>query len=406
MRVGFLADGFILWTGGQDVFRQIIQSYLELKSNDQIHIVVPIKGPRYKANYLLKKIRDLVFNTKNKYPTKQLILNYLQEIAAYAEDEFKVSIKIDCIDSGIYSLKRFCEKSKIDILLPSLYPLPKNFPTPWIGYITDFQHKKEPHFFSKKEIVKREKFFKEMLNSARSVLVNSNEVLSDAGFFYGSCFAKIFVLPFNASYPRSHISDEFETIKKYELRKPYFIISNQFWKHKDHETAIRAFAKIASDNEFLLLACTGAKFDPRNPYYMKKVEDLVCTLGVDSRIKLLGLIPKADQLALLKGSVALIQPSRSEGGPGGGATYDAIGLGVRVILSDISVNLELRDYDVKYFKVGNVFSLINSMNIVLGEEQNCVNFEELITKGRSRMKSCGDIIRFSIVSTIEKYNLR
>lgn len=401
MKIGFVADGFILWSGGQDVFRQIIQSYLELGSKDQIHIIVPIKGIRYETAFVLKKIRDLVFNAKKNYPSRPSILKYIQEIVLCAEDEFKVSIKIDCIDSGISSLGRFCDKSKIDILLPSLYPLPKNFPTPWIGYITDFQHRKEPHFFSRKEIIYREVFFKKMLSSARAVLVNSTVVASEADNYYEGHFAKLFALPFNAGYPRINISDEDNTINKYGLNKPYFIVSNQFWEHKDHETAMRAFAKVVLENKSLLLVFTGATFDPRNPNNMEKINNLASSLGIISNMKILGLIPKSDQLALLKAAVAVLQPSKSEGGPGGGSAYDAIGLGVKVILSDIPVNLEIKNYDVEFFPVGNFDVLSKIMSRVLGEPRQRSDIPKLISNGRSRQKICGELIRSSIDFTLE-----
>ena len=50
-------------------------------------------------------------------------------------------------------------------------------------------------------------------------------------------------------------------------------------------------------------------------------------LGINDDVEIVGHIPKLDQIALLKNSIAVIQPTLFEGGPGGGSAYDAISLG-------------------------------------------------------------------------------
>lgn len=41
-------------------------------------------------------------------------------------------------------------------------------------------------------------------------------------------------------------------------------------------------------------------------------------LGIESKIKILGHIPKLEQIELIKNCIAVIQPTLFEGGPGGG----------------------------------------------------------------------------------------
>lgn len=60
-------------------------------------------------------------------------------------------------------------------------------------------------------------------------------------------------------------------------------------------------------------------------------------------------IAKLDQIALLKKSIAVIQPTLFEGGPGGGASYDAISLGKPLIVSDIKVNQEIEQSERVFF---------------------------------------------------------
>jgi glycosyltransferase involved in cell wall biosynthesis len=82
--------------------------------------------------------------------------------------------------------------------------------------------------------------------------------------------------------------------------------------------------------------------EPRRPEYVPMLKQLVETLGLTTTVRFLGYIPKAHQLELIRQSIAVIQPTLFEGGPGGGAVYDAVSLGVRAIVSDIPVNREVR----------------------------------------------------------------
>jgi glycosyltransferase involved in cell wall biosynthesis len=56
-----------------------------------------------------------------------------------------------------------------------------------------------------------------------------------------------------------------------------------------------------------------------------------------------------------------VQPTLFEGGPGGGATFDAVALGIPSLLSDIPVNLEISDPLVRFFKTSNAESLAEKM---------------------------------------------
>ena len=98
---------------------------------------------------------------------------------------------------------------------------------------------------------------------------------------------------------------------------------------------------------------------------------LLDTLGISERVHFLGHIPKFDQIGLLKGSIALVQPTLFEGGPGGGATYDAVSLGIPVLLSDIEVNQEIMTPEVYHFHQQNAEDLTQLMQKVLVQKRGC-----------------------------------
>ena len=91
------------------------------------------------------------------------------------------------------------------------------------------------------------------------------------------------------------------------------------------------------------LVCTGATDDNRFPDYFSMFTDEVEKLGLKDQVHILGHIPKQDQLALLNGSLAVVQPTLYEGGPGGGSVYDAMSYGIPTIVSDIPINREIEE---------------------------------------------------------------
>ena len=72
-------------------------------------------------------------------------------------------------------------------------------------------------------------------------------------------------------------------------------------------------------------------------------------MNCQQNIHFLGYIPKPDQIAIMRNAIGLIQPTLFEGGPGGGAVYNALCLGITCLISDIKVNREITGYDNVYF---------------------------------------------------------
>jgi glycosyltransferase involved in cell wall biosynthesis len=138
-------------------------------------------------------------------------------------------------------------------------------------------------------------------------------------------------------------------LAKYQIPKRYFLISNQLWLHKDHETAIRAFSIAFKDDATIALVCTGQMNDSRAPDLASRLKSLASTLNIDSQVFFLGRIPKLEQLQLMNHAIAVVQPTLFEGGPGGGQSYEAIALGTPVLATDIRVNREMTGGIVQFF---------------------------------------------------------
>jgi glycosyltransferase involved in cell wall biosynthesis len=184
---------------------------------------------------------------------------------------------------------------------------------------------------------------------------------------------------------------------KYRIGSNFVMVCNHFWKHKDHATAFRAFAHLVRVDHFrdCQLVCTGDPVDFRDPHHFPKLMSLASDLGIADRLHVLGLITKSDQLALLRGCRALWQPTRYEGGPGGGACYEAIGIGTPTVLSDIQINREIAEGYVAHFSAGSPDDLVAKTVELLMDAPETPSPDEALAAGRERLKAlCDQILSF------------
>jgi glycosyltransferase involved in cell wall biosynthesis len=257
-----------------------------------------------------------------------------------------------------------------------------------VGYIPDCQHKYYPKFFSRKELFFRDLGFSRLVKNSAAMFVNARAVKDDLVRFFGADPAKVFAAPFapvvNEAYLDAGVPDIAE---KYRLPERYFMISNQFWMHKDHPTAFRAFAGLGDKR--VGLVCTGETSDYRNPAYMGEMERLLRELGIDGRVNIAGFIPKRDQIELMKRCAALVQPSLFEGGPGGGSTWEAVGLGVPCAVSDIPVNREIDSDSVTFFRAGDHGDLRDKMERLLDAPKPRPTRDELVRRSAVNRRRYG-----------------
>jgi glycosyltransferase involved in cell wall biosynthesis len=249
------------------------------------------------------------------------------------------------------SLIEALRRAEAKVLLPSAAVWRGGLPIPWVGYVPDLQHRHLPELFTPAEIRYRDGAFQAMLASAPAVIVNSNAVKEDLARFFPDPRARIFALPFAPLLESGGASPAAEVLARYGIKPAFFMVSNQFWVHKNHGVAFRALKRLmeSTGRADLSLVCTGETGDYRARAHFSSLLAELSALGVVQNVRILGLIPRGDYLALMSAAVAVVQPTLFEGGPGGGAVYDAVALGVRSIVSDIPVNREIDAEDAVFF---------------------------------------------------------
>jgi glycosyltransferase involved in cell wall biosynthesis len=369
MKVGIPIAGFMDWGGGIDFLRIILKGLNAVQEKHNLQLV--ILAPEAKELSYLEKFKLQIKKTINYLSNSN---RFTTSIPKHDIQQIKITLSKEArFDFLLYSnskkdLIQICKQENIEVLAPSYFNLGNSFPIPWVGYIPDFQHKYYPAFFSAKELRIREKIFVNYLSEAKTIVVNAKAVKNDITKFYGDVKAEVFSLPFCPLYKQDQERNLVD-ISKFNLPENYFLISNQFWKHKDHATAFKALAEFIKQNKNEVhLVCTGSMSDYRFPDYINYLKQLIVDLGIEKNLHLLGYILKEEQQEIMLRSKALIQPTLFEGGPGGGSVYEALALGVPVLMSDIPVNKEIDNPLAHFFIAGNENSLAAKMLELLNVE--------------------------------------
>ncbi|MBV8502041.1 MAG: glycosyltransferase family 4 protein [Paucibacter sp.] len=395
MKIGILGHGFIEWGGGLDFLRLVCGSLATSGEPLELHLLLPTRGPRLAARQSLRQLKHALktalgrSSTLARTPDARIVTEFVQGNQAL--------IQAHEIDAGQRAIAAASRRLRLDALMPSVQPLDPDIGLPWLGYIADFQHAHLPHFFSEQEIAARNRNFSDMLERSRCVIVNARAVANDIERLLPGRPAKVVAMPFSAAPNPSWFELDEPPLEKYGIHSPFFIISNQFWQHKDHLSAYRAFARLREQHPQTQLVCTGETSDFRNPAHFPMLCREAEALGIASHLRVLGLIPKRDQIALMRAARAVVQPTLFEGGPGGGSVFDAVALGVPALVSDIEVNLEIDESNVSFFKASDADALARAMAEVLNSEPAERPAPQLLIEaGQRRRRACGDALLAAI----------
>jgi glycosyltransferase involved in cell wall biosynthesis len=390
LRIGILTDQFVNWGGGIDFIRLILNGLNAINEtgNNEIKIYVFVPNQSGYKRYIKNGLKIII----NKLFGKKIHLQSSIKKKSFVDTFKSINDKIEIYyyNGKESDLAKMAIKHDIDFMLPAFNPLTPNFPKAWAGYIYDFQHKYYPEFFTEEDIKNRDTQFLSMLNQAKTIIVNAKSVKNDIEKFVGETYATVIPLPFCPVLNLDFFKNEID-LTQYKLPKQYFMISNQFWKHKDHVTAFRAlrlFLDRVSDTE-VCLVCTGQTHDVRFPDYFDSLQGLILELNLSNNVRILGYIPKNDQLQILKNCVSVIQPTLFEGGPGGGAVYESVAYGIPSIVSDIPVNKEIDDETVTFFKTGSPDDLAEKMIYVFNQEKKQYTVDYLVKKNKKALINMG-----------------
>lgn len=325
IRIAFFPPGDSGWLGGVNYFKNLFFA-LDKKeaSNIEILIFLPPGCEENVVEAYLPYVDECHFVD---FVDKKRFSGFLCKAELYFLGQGKL------IE---YYLKYF----NIDLISHSYLGSLKNILT--IGWIPDFQHMHLPGMFSKKEIKNRNSRYLKLIEGSDAVFLSSFDAKKDFECFSPKNKHKARVLQF-VSQPENQYftlddSDWLALKYKYDLPSSYFYLPNQFWQHKNHLVAFQAI-KILNDQGFdIRLVCTGNLSDYRSPAYVQSLLNYISHNKLESKIKLLGIVPYNDVFSLMKFSRAVINPSLFEGWSS--TVEECKSVNKRLILSDIDVHKE------------------------------------------------------------------
>lgn len=372
----FLVDGNEGWIGGVYYVKNIMYSLLQNeKTKDTFNIYV----------YINKKFKS-IFQVFSKYSNIEFI--------EFEGKIRRIELLKACLDKKVSSIYPITNKSFNDL------------GDMCINWIPDFQHVFLPEMFSEKEIKARDEQFLYFATASKRLVLSSNDAKNTYFKLYPQYKDKVTVMPF-ISYIEEDVkglNDKFikAVLKKYEIDNKFIYLPNQFWKHKNHIVVFKAMNHLINDLNFdIQLVCTGNKNDYRNKEYFNKLEEYINNNKINEKIKILGLVSREEQLAIMKASKLIIQPSLFEGW--GTVLEEVKFFDKRILLSNIPVHYEQRSNRSVIFDRNNHIELAENI-IKYYEEDESDNNEAGLEEVRKNVKKYSQIA-YELFNNNEDYTL-
>ena len=390
MNIVLIPDGFLNWQGGRDLFCRFYTSLnAALRSDDQLFIW---SNPA--SDSLPWRVRRVLKHLLSQFPPDA------RWIAGELRRPSRSGELRDLLGGSVRYLKtldhRICRKAagECAVTVGSMHAPPPPFQgVPSVRYIYDCQHRRMPQFFSDREISERDRWFSETLASADVVVVTSRSVKNDLLQFFSPFRSEIVSLPFSAAPDESWLlATDYKVLATYSVNRPFFLCSNQLWKHKNHQVILEAIALSMKERKPLNFVFTGPMGEYRDPAYVPSLPARVEELGVTQYCRFLGLIPKIDQIQLMRLAVAVVQPTLFEGAPGGGAISDAISLGRPTVVSDIPVNREIEEHVTAFFDPCSPEQLLDVLVRLDTAAPSWFDADALRHAGAARREKYGEVL--------------
>jgi len=364
-RVGLFMQGGSHWAGGSEYIKNIIFALASLPSEERTKFEICLLHNGSIENEFKEQIEPYVSKIYN-LKTDLAPLTFQNRLKWKLIKTFRRQIDP--------RFKGFIEKEKFNFLYPYTSPNDLFAHCHSAAWIFDFQHKYLPQFFTQAEINQRDKSFAEIAQNSSTVVLSSKNAESDFHEFFPKFANKTKVLSFKSTLPSSWYDEDWNKVQKqYCLPERFFIISNQFWQHKNHLIVFQALEILRGRSIYPIIVCTGHIYDYRKPSYCDEILQSIHKRGIANQVYLLGLIPKPEQFQLMRRSLAVIQPSLFEGWST--VVEEAKCLGKQIILSDLPVNIEQDPPYSIFFERYSAENLADIMAELWKDSTSCPNLQ-------------------------------
>ncbi|WP_299522909.1 glycosyltransferase family 1 protein [Winogradskyella sp.] len=352
-----------------------------------------------KIDYRLNKSYTCINIIDEKLSLNQkLIIEFSRKFRIFKKLKNKIQAKNR--RSTLQRIHKQVKQANIDIVY-YLAPMQRYIPKfPFISTNWDLGHLTLPPFpeiTEKNELQVRTKWYNKILPEADYIFTESEAGKNELINLLSIPERKIKVVPiFPGNLVEMNVlgPEQKEILKKFKIEQnSYYIYPAQFWKHKNHERLVFAFAEVFKDNPNLKLILSGS--DKGELDYILNCID---TLGISENIKYVGFLSNEELYVLYNNALALVFPSLL--GPTNMPPLEARAIGCPILCSDFLGHREQLGEGAIYFNPEDINSLTESMKIVLDENKR----NDLLKHAEAELKTSKFKVHIA-VSKIEEYVL-
>ena len=242
--------------------------------------------------------------------------------------------------SGNRTASDLFDAAGIDVVFP--IPLVENQGTPLLYWLSDLQFRHMPELYPPELLARMDHETVTRGRAAARIVASSQCAADDIAHFLPELAPKVDIVRF-CSIPDEEwwALDPVAVSAQHGLPERFFALPNQFTANKNHLVVVEALRILRERGVRVTVVATGSTYDFRahgqRPYH-ELVMERVRELGLESQFVSPGLIPRGEYIALLRRSVAMLQPSRFEGWST--VVEDSKTLGKPIVASSIGVHRE------------------------------------------------------------------
>ena len=350
LRIGLEAGFDPGWPAGLMYVRNLVYALTSLETSDQPAIrLLPLN------NGSVDKVSDLARYGAVEIATPAAKTKRGIELALFArrlKRRFVQPLVGRTLDDAFRDL---------DVTFPDFgRPLPG---VPQMHWIPDLQHVHLPHLFEADDLARRNARVEAVAAMSDVVVFSSESARDDFLELHPRSPAKARVWRFCTTLTEAESGGR-DPHDAYGLPPHYLYVANQFWAHKEHLTLFEALRLLRDSGVRPAVVCTGVMDDSRDPGFMPRVRSFIRDNDLGDQVTLLGVVPRNDQIEILRHSAAVVQPSRFEGWST--VLEDTKAIGRPTIASDIAVHRE-QVPDAVFFEVGSAESLARVIEENIGD---------------------------------------
>jgi glycosyltransferase involved in cell wall biosynthesis len=236
-----------------------------------------------------------------------------------------------------------------------------------VEWLVDFNNMAFPHHYDDNG-KGMHSYQKELTLKKTRIILSSETLLSELKEYYPDFKNEVKILRFACSIPKEMLKNIDVIKEKYHVKEPYFMSPNQFWEHKNQIVVLNAIKDLKErcpELQFKVIFTGSLKVNRGKGCYAVKIKELVDEYKLADRILFLGLLNRAEQLTLMRHSLALIQPSLYEGWST--LVEEAKALNKHILLTDLPIHREQIAKNCSFFDPSNPAMLSTLMEKTLKE---------------------------------------